>query len=115
MLLILLVISSLFFCHISNPSPSAGRVRGPRGSTYLSPIHALHFGLANWFSTPAPRQLTTNKFSRLRLGLYSFCFSRKSRFPFFLAEKTAAKKKGQKKQSKSRFSQNSAGFSEDIA
>ena len=50
----------LFFCHTLNPSPSAGRVRGLKGSTHLSPVHALHFVLADWVSTPAPRQLPTN-------------------------------------------------------
>ena len=29
------------------------------------PVQALHFGLADWVSTPAPRQLTPNKLSRL--------------------------------------------------
>ena len=43
-----------------NPSPSAGRVRGLKGSTHLSPVHALHFGLADWVSTPAPRQCSAN-------------------------------------------------------
>ena len=52
-----------FFCHTLNPSPSAGRVRGLKGSTHLSPVHALHFDLADWVSTSAPRQLTTNKLS----------------------------------------------------
>ena len=52
-----------FFCHTLNPSPSAGRVRGLKGSTHLSPVHALHFDLADWVSTPAPRQLTSNKLS----------------------------------------------------
>ena len=48
------------FYHIVNSSPSAGRVRGLKGSTRLSPVHALHFGLADWVSTPAPRQLSKN-------------------------------------------------------
>ena len=49
-----------FFCHTLKPSPSAGRVHGLKGPTHLSPVHALHFGLAKWVSTPAPRQLSTN-------------------------------------------------------
>ena len=52
-----------FFCHTLNPSPSAGRFRGLKGSTHLSPVHVLHFDLADRVSTPAPRQLTTNKLS----------------------------------------------------
>ena len=43
-----------------NTSPSAWRVRALKGLTHLSPVHALHFGLADWVRTPAPRQLTTN-------------------------------------------------------
>ena len=43
-----------FFCHTLNPSPSAGRVCGLKGSTHLPPVHALHFDLADWVSTPAP-------------------------------------------------------------
>lgn len=41
----------------SNLSPFSGRARGLRGSTRLSLIHTLHFGLADWvmaISTPAP-------------------------------------------------------------
>ena len=50
---------TLFICHTLNPSPSAGRVRGLKGSTHLSPVHALHFGLSDWVISPAPRQLST--------------------------------------------------------
>ena len=50
----------LCICHTLAPSPSAGRGCGLKGSTHLSPVHALHFGLADWVSTPAPRQLSTN-------------------------------------------------------
>ena len=50
----------LYFNHTLDPSPSAGRARGLKGSTHLSPVHALNFGLADWVSTPpAPRQLST--------------------------------------------------------
>ena len=51
---------SSLLCRTLNPSPSAGRVRGLKGSTHLSPVHALHFGLADWVSTPAPGQLSIN-------------------------------------------------------
>ena len=54
-----------------NTSPSAGRVRGLKGSTNLSPVHASHFGLADWVSTPAPRQLSTN--IQLDCVVYSRC------------------------------------------
>ena len=55
------------FCHTLNPSPSAGRVRGLNGSTHLSPVHALHFGLADCVSTPAPRPLSTNTKLTIRI------------------------------------------------
>ena len=58
--------------HLSHfePSPSSlGRVRGLKVSTHLSPVHALHFDLADrvMTSTAAPRHLTPNKLSRLLL------------------------------------------------
>ena len=52
-------------CHTLNPSPSAGRVRGLKESIHLSSVHALHFRLADWVSTPAPRQFTTKELRRL--------------------------------------------------
>ena len=39
--------------------PSAGRVCGLKGSIRLPPVHALHFGLADRVSTPAPRRHST--------------------------------------------------------
>ena len=51
----------LSICHTLKPSSSAGRGRGLKGSTHLSPVHAFQFGLADWVSTRAPCQLTTNK------------------------------------------------------
>ena len=57
---IYLFIYSFYLVTLNTPSPSAGRVRGLKVSTHLFPVHALHFGLADWVSTPAPRQLSTN-------------------------------------------------------
>ena len=48
-----------YFCRTLNLSPSAGRVCGLKGSTYLSPGTRLAFW-SRGVSTPAPRQLTTN-------------------------------------------------------
>ena len=42
------------------PLPFRGTSPWSQGINHLSPVHALHFGLADWVSIPAPRQLTTN-------------------------------------------------------
>ena len=50
------------------------------------PVHALHFDLADWISTPAPRQLTPNKLSQL---LCLLTFSRFPRWKSCIAKKNA--------------------------
>lgn len=47
----------------TNPFPSTGRDHGLNGPTHLCSAHALHLGLADRASTPAPRN-SSNKLSQ---------------------------------------------------
>ncbi|CAM9911779.1 unnamed protein product, partial [Sphacelaria rigidula] len=49
------------------PPPLDGSVVPRDQSTHLSPFHALYFDLADWVSTPAPRQVSSNKLRQLLL------------------------------------------------
>ena len=49
-----------FFRRTLKPSPSEDESVLSRDLPTSPPVNALHFGLADWVSTPAPHQLTTN-------------------------------------------------------
>ena len=74
-ILFIYVLINLLIWHTLIPSPLAGRVCRLKGSIHLSPVHALHFGLADWVSTPAPRLLKTIKSSWQRYLLTFSCLS----------------------------------------
>ena len=54
----------LYFIYLSHFKPLPFRGTSP-SSQGINPskVHALHFALAGWVSTPAPRQLMTNQLS----------------------------------------------------
>lgn len=52
---------SLFFSRGTfDPSSSSGGVRSLRDSRHLSPVHAAHFGIYDWISSPPPRRLSSH-------------------------------------------------------
>lgn len=60
----------VLFCDEVNfqPPPSSKRLHGPKAPTHLfSPVHAPHFGTADWImtiSTPAPRHFSSKELSQ---------------------------------------------------